>query len=136
MNRKILIISIFAILLLLIIPVITANNLNKHTYSKVTENQKVLHLDIDIYEEIITFIEGTANGVKINRRGLIRDVEFWDEMGLGMLEIDGRRKPWESFNVINIIYIHAYRFIGFIIPTAPGYGRVYGIAIGNIDWIK
>ena len=59
--------------------------------------------------------------------------------GLGMLDINGHREPWESYHEVNIIYVHAYRFIGFIFPTQdvpPGYCKVRGIAIGNIDWIN
>lgn len=139
MNKKILIIGIFTTLLLLITPFAIADNLKINKCNGVTENQKVVPLDI--YEEIITQIEGVANGGQINKRGLIRDVELRVIGSLGgALDIYGWRKPfWERYHVTNIIYIHAYRFIGVIIPTPtlpPGYCKVYGIAIGNIDWIK
>jgi hypothetical protein len=132
MDKKILIANLF-VCVLLFTPIVIAKNTNKNVFNEIIKNPEIKSLDN--YEEIITLIEGTADGAQINKRGLIRDIEFYAGGGT-WLEIDGWRKPfWESYHEINVIYIHAYRFIGITRRIAPGIGMVHGIAIGNIDWI-
>ena len=76
MEKKILIVSLI-VYILLIAPIINANT-NKKGSNETMKNPEVKL--VDNYEEIITIIEGSASGVRINRRGLIRDAELW---GLG-----------------------------------------------------
>ena len=50
-------------------------------------------------------------------------------------EETGYYLPWNHFNEVNVVYVHAPLYIGVIYSY---YGdmtyRIWGIAIGNIDW--
>jgi hypothetical protein len=89
---------------------------------------------LDDYEEIITFIDGTCNNVTTKGIYIKRDVTFQAGENTG-LEISGYYRPWNHFNEVNVVYIHAHLYIGVIYSY---YGdmtyRIWGIAIGNIDW--
>jgi len=93
----------------------------------------------DEYEEIITYIGGSCYSVDLNRKGIIRDVEFYSCSGGTIIDIRGwRRKSsgfgLESYSEMNIEYLHASRFLGIIYSYGPSAFAVNGIAFGNIEW--
>ena len=63
MKKKILIVSIFACILL-IVPVVIANNQNKNLFNKVTRNPEIKPIDTN--KEVISFISGICSDYKIN----------------------------------------------------------------------
>ena len=133
MKEKILIVSLF-VCILLIAPIITANDTNEHTSYEVIENS--MFMPSDTYKEIITIISGNGDGYKVNKWGIIRDVEMTAYAGATGLDIHvWIGSPKETFTEAGVAYIHAPCFIGWF--THPGFGyEVHGIAIGNIDWSK
>ena len=92
---------------------------------------------LDDYEEIITFIDGLCNTVTYKGIYIKRDVTFQAGENTG-LEISGFYRPWNYFKEINVVYIHTPIYIGVIFSYPPdGFpSRIWGIAIGDIEWSK
>ena len=90
---------------------------------------------IEDYEEIITFIDGICDAVTCKGIYIKRDVTFQAGENTG-LEISGFYRPWIYFKEINVVYIHAPIYIGVIFSYPPDGmpSRIWGIAIGNIEW--
>jgi hypothetical protein len=88
---------------------------------------------VDDFEEIITHIGGSACSAVVHKKGIIRDIEIWAGDEGTLMSIGGwKNNPVERFSEYNILYVHAYHFIGITIGT--GYGPVKGIAFGNVEW--
>jgi len=88
---------------------------------------------LDEYEEIITFIEGWCDLIRVKRRGIFIhfDVELYaDTWGL---IIKGIRKPFNTFEE-DVLKVNIPCFIGIFSNMGQPY-RVDGIAFGNIEWI-
>ena len=133
MNKKILISSLFATLMLLV-PMTSAVDINSDVNDESRKNYEIEPLDD--YEEIITFIDGTCNGITKKGIYIKRDVIF-QAGGTTGFEISGYYRPWVHFNEINVIYIHAPLFIGVIYNHFGGTTySVWGIALGDIEWHK
>lgn len=99
------------------------------------------HPNPDKYREVFTYIYGTCHSITINKRGIIRNVEFDPGAYWTSIEMHGLRRKingsglerfWES----NIDYIHAPCYLGIIYKEncVPITYHVYGFAFGNIDW--
>ena len=131
MNKKILTINIFAAFILLL-PISNANNVNTDVASESIDSPDVEPLND--YKEIITFIDGTCNNVTTKGIYIKRDVAFQAGENTG-LKISGYYHPWNHFNEINVIYIHAPIYLGVIFshPGGTTYS-IWGIALGDIEY--
>ena len=132
MKKHLLIICICIVILL--IPISSAIDINTDVDDEAIKNFYTEPLND--YKEIITFIDGTCNDVTSKGIYIKRDVIF--QAGeTTWLEISGYYRPWNHFNEINVIYIHAPLFIGVIFPHPGGTTySIWGIALGDIEWHK
>jgi len=127
-KRPLIVVSICAVVLLVL------GSLSNVVGMNTTETAIPDKSPVDSNEEIITFISGSYCGYKINKGGFIRDVEIWAGMGGTGLWVRGwKHNPLEHFGR-DTLGIHAPRFIGIFISDGAPYGRVWGIAFGNIEW--
>jgi hypothetical protein len=133
MNKKILIASVFATLMLTV-PTTSVVGVNSDRNDDSKENYEIDTLDD--YEEIITFIEGTCNNVTFKGIYIKRDVTLHGGENTG-LEISGYYRPWNYFNEIDVIYIHVPIYIGIIFSYPSGMTcSILGFAFGDIEWHK
>ena len=92
----------------------------------------------DDYQEIITIILGYGKMNWINRRGILRgEVETNKEI-ITILSLRGLRlsdSGVEKYNITEVGYVYAPRFIGFSARTImiDVYSTI-GVAFGNIEW--
>ena len=131
MNKKIVIASLFATLMLMI-PITTVVSINSDVNYESRENYEIK--PSNDYQEIITFIDGTCYDVITKGIYIKRDVTFQG----GWLDISGYYRPWNHFNEIDVVYIHAPIYIGIIFshaPKADSYS-IWGFALGDIEWHK
>ena len=126
-------IFLFGIISMLFVPMTSAVNIISDVNDESEENYEIKSLDD--YKEIITFIDGTCNNVTSKGIYIKRDVTFQGGEDTG-LKISGYYRPWNHFNEINVIYIHAPIYIGVIFPHPPeglSYS-IWGFALGDIEW--
>lgn len=132
MKKHLLIIGICIVILL--IPISSAIDINTDVDDEARKNFEAEPLDE--HKEIITLIDGTCNDVTSKGIYIKRDV-ILQGGGTTSLEISGFYRPWNHFNELNVIYIHAPLFIGSIFshPGGSTYS-IWGIALGDIEWYK
>ena len=132
MKKHLLIICICIVIWL--IPISSAIDINTDVDDDARENFETEPLDE--HKEIITFIDGTCNDVTSKGIYIKRDV-ILQAGGTTWLEISGFYRPWNHFNEINVIYIHAPLFIGSIFFHSDSMKySIWGIALGDIEWHK
>jgi hypothetical protein len=131
MNKKILIASIFATLMLLI-PISSAVDVNTDVDDEALMNFGVKPLDADT--EIITRIHGYSDNYETHSwKGLIRNISIWGSETLE-LKIEGWKYPFLTYFFKTVTVVHASFFIGyFSFNRHVGEWFVNGIAIGNIE---
>jgi len=108
-----------------------------YSYRETKENISEVRASDD-YQEIITFIFGFGKINWIERRGIFRgEVETNQEI-IAVLSLRGLRlsnNGMEKYNITEVGYIYAPRFIGFSASTIliDVYSTI-GLAFGNIEW--
>ena len=125
MNKKILIGSIIAVVILVLVSSSSAVDVNY-------DNNEIEPVDTTI--EIISFISGF--GYEYEYEGdiiFLRNVSLFDsERGFTIRAFT--INPLRLFHKEEANVIHANRFIGLILDVAPGIIMASGIALGNIEW--
>ena len=134
MNKKILIGSIIAVVILTI-PVSTAIDIETVVDTKSSENFEIETLDNN--REIISYIYGACYGIEFKDKGLIRRVEIWAGDPT-WIDIIGSKlptfPPLEFGFQVTAHHVIVPRFIGYSMYTHPTFRVVHGIALGNIEW--
>jgi len=95
----------------------------------------------DDYREVFTYIYGSCHDITINKRGILRNVDFDIGAYWTSIQIEGWRRKidgsgFEHFYENSIGYIHAPHFLSIIYEEKgiPLRYYVFGFAFGNIDW--
>jgi len=139
MNKKILIISLF-VGILLIAPIITADNTNKNESNEVIKNPEAK--PVDRFKEVITIIgaygeEGTlhcsSSGLGVFFHRVVISLDEGYDNGI---EIRGLRRfliiPITfEISVRHVVAQHCLILFG---GYGAGYEQLVAIALGNIEW--
>ena len=136
MKKKILIVSIFACILL-IVPVVIANNQNKNLFNKVTRNPEIKPIDTN--KEVISFISGICSDYKIKHYSVVqRHIEIWADYWDTIFKVRGFKYSNNGgiipYGTISPKHLIAQNFIGSIHRVTLQSCRVIGIAFGDIEW--
>jgi len=132
---KILVVGVIVFFIGVGIQPVFANDV--YCYKETKENIGEVRASDD-YQEIITFIFGYGKINWIERRGIFRgEVETNQEI-IAVLSLRGLRlsnNGMEKYNITEVGYIYAPRFIGFSASTIliDVYSTI-GLAFGNIEW--
>ena len=92
------------------------------------------------YQEIITFIIGNGKINWINLKGILRGEVETDKEIITVLSLRGLRlsdSGVEKYNITEVGYVYAPRFIGFSVISPLLNNGIYatiGLAFGNIEW--
>jgi hypothetical protein len=147
MNKRILIVGFFTILLL-IIPISTASNQDKcndvtvnnpkiSTYSEVIEKPGVE--SSGSAEIVYARISGSCNGYDYEWKSffLIHDIKIYAGLQGTGISIDGWKRPlWDPNSAFSAetMYVHASHFVGYFQMVGSDVFIVTGFAFGYIEW--
>ena len=137
MNKKILIVGFFAILLLLIIPISAANNSNKDICTEAVKNSKIEPSGSS--EIVYARISGSCNGYDYEWKSffLIHDIKIYAGLQGTGISIDGWKRPlWDPNSAFSAetMYVHASHFVGYFQMVGSDVFIVTGFAFGYIEW--